>query len=319
MHPAIQGVPWWAAILIAVVATLAGCAIDAGVGNRELTAFFATFYVVGCIAAVLAVRHTGIFTAVVQPPLILFVTVPSAYYLLHSAEIAGAKDVVINCFYPLIERFLLMFLTSLAVLLIGAARWYLESARHQRAAGTGATAAAPGDLLAGLRSRIRGLFGADEPEPGTAGREPRTHLTNRAAAARPPRERQSPGQAATRSRHARPPMDDPDAAMPPPRRRRPRPRDFDGAGDAAMPPQRRRAPRDPESRGEPWARESWPPRQRASEYPDRPRRPAGGHGVDPDDPPAPRGGAPSSHLPFSNVRYRGDDDGQDAGYRRPPR
>ena len=80
------------------------------------------------MAAVLAVRQSGIFTAVVQPPLILFVAVPTAYFLFHRAEIAGIKDILINCGYPLIERFLLMFTTSVAVLLIGMARWYFGAA-----------------------------------------------------------------------------------------------------------------------------------------------------------------------------------------------
>ena len=36
----------------------------------------------------------------------------------------GVKDLLINCGYPLIERFPLMFFTSAIVLLIGLARWY---------------------------------------------------------------------------------------------------------------------------------------------------------------------------------------------------
>lgn len=114
--------PGWGAILIAVAAAFAGFAIDAASGHGELTSVFAALYVIGCLAAVLAVRQSGIFTAVVQPPLILFVAVPTAYYLFHRNEIVGVKDVLINCGYPLIERFLLMFTTSVVVLLIGMAR-----------------------------------------------------------------------------------------------------------------------------------------------------------------------------------------------------
>ncbi len=93
---------------------MAGFAIDAGSGHRELTFLFAALYVIGCVAAVLAVRQSGLFTAVVQPPLVLFIAVPTAYFLFHHAEIHGVKDILINCGYPLIERFLLMFMTSLA-------------------------------------------------------------------------------------------------------------------------------------------------------------------------------------------------------------
>ena len=72
----------------------------------------------------LAVRQAGVFTAVIQPPLILFVAVPTAYFLFHGSQITGIKDTLINFGYPLIERFPVMFFTSAAVLLIGMARWY---------------------------------------------------------------------------------------------------------------------------------------------------------------------------------------------------
>ena len=111
-------------MLIAVTFTAVGFAFDAGSGGKELTLAFAAAYAVGCIAAVLAVRQTGIFTAVIQPPLILFVTVPGAYFLFHGGAIDGVKDLLINCGYPLIERFPLMFFTSAIVLLIGMVRWY---------------------------------------------------------------------------------------------------------------------------------------------------------------------------------------------------
>ena len=129
-RPDVPGVPWWGAVLIATTTTLAGIAIDASSGLRELTNVCAALYLIGCVAAVLVVRRSALFTAMVQPPLILFIVVPTAYYLFHRAEIAGVKDVLINCGYPLIQRFPLMLITSLLVLLIGLARWYLGSTDH---------------------------------------------------------------------------------------------------------------------------------------------------------------------------------------------
>ena len=70
-------------------------------------------------------RQSGVFTAVIQPPLILFVAVPGAYFVFHGSTISGIKDILINCGYPLIERFPLMFFTSAIVLVIGMVRWYL--------------------------------------------------------------------------------------------------------------------------------------------------------------------------------------------------
>ena len=71
MIPTIPGVPSWGALLIAVTFTAIGFAFDAGSGGKELTLAFAVAYALGCVAAVVAVRQTGIFTAVIQPPLIL--------------------------------------------------------------------------------------------------------------------------------------------------------------------------------------------------------------------------------------------------------
>ncbi len=62
----------------------------------------------------LAVRQTGVFTAVIQPPLLLFVSVPGAYFLFHGGTIGRPQGLLINCGYPLIERFPLMFFTSAA-------------------------------------------------------------------------------------------------------------------------------------------------------------------------------------------------------------
>ena len=118
-------------MLIAVTFTAIGFAFDAGSGSKELTLAFAAAYAVGCIAAGVAVRQTGIFTAVIQPPLILFVAVPARTSCSTAATIAGLKDMLINCGYPLIERFPLMFFTSAIVLLVGLARWYMGMS-HRR-------------------------------------------------------------------------------------------------------------------------------------------------------------------------------------------
>src|SRR4029077_13031553 len=103
-------------------------------GDTERSMLCAAAYALGCILAVLAVRQSGIFTAVIQPPLILFVAVPTAYFLFHGAQLTGIKDTLINFGYPLIERFPLMFFTSAAVLLIGMGRWYYGISSRRSAA-----------------------------------------------------------------------------------------------------------------------------------------------------------------------------------------
>lgn len=228
-------------MLIAAALTAAGFAFDAAAGKKDLTTAFAVLYVIGCVAAVLAVRQSGIFTAVVQPPLILFVAVPGAYYLLHSSEIHGIKDMLINCGYPLIERFLLMFCTSVAVLLIGMVRWYFGAANRITTPSPAAeTSVADEGPVAAMKAKVSALFGgptADADEAAVA-EPPLKHGIDRPATARrSTRERPTRRTAATRSRHARPPIDDLDGPPAEPRRsRRPSPaRDYDPDLDRGAP------------------------------------------------------------------------------------
>jgi hypothetical protein len=300
-------VPWWGAVLIALALTAAGFAFDAGSGKKDLTTVFAALYMVGCVVAVLAVRQSGVFTAVVQPPLILFVAIPGSYYLFHHSEIQGIKDVAINCGYPLIERFLLMFSTTALVLLIGMARWYFGSARRAGVAtptsADGATEAAP---VSGMKARLSSLFGgpaASDDDLGAtdaAVEPPLKHGIDRPATARKPQKgRPSKRSAPTRSRHARPPVDDLDGPPVEPRRpRRPsQTREFDPdhlrpdisagperdwAAEAAPHPRRRpRPPRDPELRT--------PPPREYRRDPREPRDPRDAREArDPRDRPEPR-------------------------------
>jgi hypothetical protein len=314
-------VPWWGAVVIAVTATIIGFAFDAGSGNKELGSAFAALYFIGCVAAVLAVQQNGVFTAVVQPPLILFVAVPGAYFLFHQDKIDGVKDILINCGYPLIERFLLMFTTSVVVVLIGAGRWYFGRAGEVTAEATGTEEAAePSDSV---RTKLTALFGgggdvADEDAEAAPRRKP--------AAARRASSRRTTGGAAkrpppSRSRHARPPIDDLDD-NPPPRRRRP---PATGAGvDPEAPPRRRpREPREPREPGSRNPSREYRPREREPREPyERPRRrPSSYESYEPSEsfdapPPRPQrptagGGTGSTHHPVSRVRYRGSEEGGD--------
>lgn len=271
MHPAFAGVRTWVAALIAATATLTGFAIEAGSGHRELGSVFAVCYVLGCIAAVLAVRQSGIFTAVVQPPLVLFVAVPLAYYFFHGSSFNGLKDVIISCGYPLIERFPLMLFTSAAVLLIGMIRWYLKMPGRPDA-GRGSEPPAPSPF-AGLMAAVTKLR---QTGPGQERRERPRH---------------------TRSR--------PEEPADPPRAQRPRPpRDPRTPPPPMYDPRQRRDPRqrDPRQHREPRQyREPRPYRDprdhRDGYYPPRPVREQPRRRPVPD-------GYPPSHHPVSRVRYR---------------
>jgi hypothetical protein len=305
-------------VLIAVTATAIGFAFDTGSDNKELTNVFAGLYVVGCVAAVLAVRQSGVFTAVIQPPLILFVAVPSAYWLFHGATFTGIKDTLINYGYPLIERFPLMLFTSAAVLLIGMVRWYVGMTGKAAAPKTGATEAAAGTgRFAVIATKLSSLWPrhttADADEPPIRRRHGIDRPATAAKASRAGRPAKRP--APTRSRHARPPVDG--IAEPPPRpRRRPtHAMDYEPAPEPPPPPRRRHRPPRDHGVGNPPREIRRDPHERRDPYP---RKAVRGNrfdpyeSVEPSEPPRPRrrpagngnGAANPTHHPISRVRYR---------------
>ena len=305
VHPNIPGVPWWGAVLIAVTATAIGFAFDAGSGDKELSLVFAAAYVVGCILAVLAVRQSSVFTAVIQPPLILFVTVPGAYFLFHGSTFTGLKDVLINCGYPLIERFPLMFFTSAAVLLIGMARWYNGMSTRRTPPKSTAKDATNVGRMAAVTSKMSQILTREpaEDEPDATDAPRRKHSIDRPSrAAKPaparggrPAKRARP----SRSRHARPP----DSEIIEPVVDRPRrPRSARVDPPPVPPAEPRRRPRTPSTR-EP--RKSPPPVDRQATY-ERPQRRGRPEGFEPDG-----SSGNGTHHPISRVRYRGADEGDD--------
>ncbi len=294
IHPNVPGVPWWAAVLIATTATAIGYAIDAALGHKELTNIFAGLYIAGCVIAVVAVRQAGVFTAVIQPPLILFCAVPGAYWLFHGGKVRNVKDLLINCGYPLIERFPLMVGTAGGVVLIGLVRWYFGTQMpSQPSRARAKQAAEPNDDAAPAsagesRSRSGGLgrvaakltgflrrdhddladespslppTGSPRVEPGS--RPPRTSRPARGG-------RTGARSARTHSRHARPAQEDeygPATERPRRQSRRRQPPQTQPAPDfdAADPPRRqRRRPQGPRPKGDPDPRAQQPqePRRR---------------------------------------------------------
>ncbi|WP_370464874.1 DUF6542 domain-containing protein [Mycolicibacterium sp. P1-18] len=219
--PHVPGIPWWGAALVAVALTAIGVAFDAGSGTNALGGVFATCYVLGCVAAVLAVRQSGIFTAVIQPPLILFVAVPFAYFVFHGSTFTGVKDTLINSGYPLIERFPLMFFTSATVLVVGLVRWYLGMTAKRGLPADGEPAAEASDDVAAAAGKLaakgrrstrstryteaRAARAAaadlDDPiedeAPRPSRRTPRTPASERSSGA-------AAGKGSRRSRHSRP-------------------------------------------------------------------------------------------------------------------
>jgi hypothetical protein len=322
-HPNVPGVPWWGAALLAVTLTAVGFAFDAGSGDKELSFVFGAAYALGCIFAVLAVRQTGIFTAVIQPPQILFVPVPTSYFLFHGAKFTGIKDTLINFGYPLIERFPLMFFTSAAVLLIGMGRWYYGMSSRRRAVPAGAKDT-NSRRVSSVTSKMSSLL-TGEPadadvdtatEPGrkhTIERPARTAKAAKPAAARSSRTTKRP--APSRSRHARPPETE---IIEPVAERPRRPRTPRQSEESAVPPaEPRRRPRS--STREP--RKAVPPADRRASH-ERPERRSRVDDYQPREPHGSNGSnGNGTHHPVSRVRYRGDAEDNDnhAEHRTRPR
>lgn len=319
-------------IAVALAATAVGFAFDAGSADKELSHVFGAMYVLGCVAAVLAARQSAVFTAVVQPPLILFCTVPTAYWLFHGGAFDGLKGIAINCGYPLIERFPLMLFTSVTVLLIGLVRWYLGSAAAKSGDAaptlprwlTSAIETVGTKISAVLNRNPAHVVGKDGGAKTARSRRPaetrrrrpedrprRTPTGERRTAAerRAASERRTTRSAAdsrrVRSQSGEEPRDEQ-------LRRRPRPAQDPGRrGQPGQPP---RARRDPHTRtARPTARDERRP-ERSAQPADspRPRRtPAAGTSRN--------NGSGATHHPVSRVRYRESDSeaGQrDTDYRR---
>jgi hypothetical protein len=316
IHPNVPGVPWWGAVLIALTATAIGFAFDAG-GGRELTHVFAAMYVIGCIVAVLMVRRSGVFTAVVQPPMILFVAVPGAYFLFHRGDIKSVKDILINCGYPLIERFPLMVFTSGIVLLIGLSRWFVGSKESAETAEAQPEKPDGPSRFAGLTAKIAGYFGAGDDGDEQA---PTRRHAQRARPARSawPAKAAAKRSESTRSRRARPPLIDDDLA--PERPRRPRSVPSWEPDEPIDYPRRRssaRTSRNPYERREPYERRA--PHDRRGrheshdlfepyEVPHRRRPGTNGAAV-----------TNGTHHPISRVRYRGSPTETEPRHERPSR
>src|ERR1700712_327037 len=66
----VRGIPSWAAILVALALTAFGSAIDA-IATGTLSWGFRLGFVAGVGLAALVIRRASIFTAMVQPPLVM--------------------------------------------------------------------------------------------------------------------------------------------------------------------------------------------------------------------------------------------------------
>lgn len=224
--PSAPGVPWWGAVLIAVGMTCVGSIIVVAGGDSTLGFAFKALYFIGCVAAVLAVRRRALFTAVAQPPLVLFgVAVITLYFLVSDTD-SGIKKLVFNVALPVAKLFPLMGWTFAAVFAIGAARFWFTHPKNTGKSGSGgsgrraAAKKSPAKKAApdsGARPTRRN---GSTPKPSMVTEDASTtRLTTRPRAGQSPRSGRS-----VDPRPKRPDAGHPervnDVPIPPPRRRR---------------------------------------------------------------------------------------------------
>jgi hypothetical protein len=121
-----RGWPWWAAVLLALVLSMAGAFIDMHFSG-SLGKVFQGAYFIGCVAAVCLVRRRNVFGPMVQPPLILAVTVPVAVLLTKGMPSgSGTTSKLITLGVPLVTGFPTMAITTVATVLIGGIRFLVQ-------------------------------------------------------------------------------------------------------------------------------------------------------------------------------------------------
>jgi hypothetical protein len=121
----VRGWPSWAVILLALVLTLAGTAVD-GLTTGVLAWGLRIGFYLGVILAALAVRRGSIFTAMVQPPLVLvFGLVVGGMLFTNAGGLYGTALKIIGTFPT-------MAIGTAAAVLIGLIRILAQPVRSGR-------------------------------------------------------------------------------------------------------------------------------------------------------------------------------------------
>ncbi|MDX8037252.1 DUF6542 domain-containing protein [Lentzea sp. BCCO 10_0856] len=120
-----KGIPWWAAILCALVPAFIGAFIDINSSKTVGWTFIAVFFV-GALAGILLVQRRSLFAPMVQPPLILAVTVPTLVLFTGGVQKGGLANMALGLGKPLIDSFPVMAVTTAVTVAFGILRIVLQ-------------------------------------------------------------------------------------------------------------------------------------------------------------------------------------------------
>ncbi|MEJ2867469.1 DUF6542 domain-containing protein [Actinomycetospora sp. OC33-EN08] len=117
--PGVRGLRWWAVLVLALVLTAGGVAADV-VRTGSLAVVFLAAYPAGCVLAAVLVQRRDIFLPMVQPPLLLAVSVPVAIAATGSLPSSGGTvSTALAVGAPLINGFPAMAITTVVCVVIG--------------------------------------------------------------------------------------------------------------------------------------------------------------------------------------------------------
>ncbi|MEU0885923.1 DUF6542 domain-containing protein [Lentzea sp. NPDC005914] len=120
-----KGIPWWAAILSALVPAFIGAFIDINSSKTVGWTFNVVFFV-GALAGILLVQRRSLFAPMVQPPLILAATVPTLVLLTGGVAKGGLSSMALGLGKPLIDSFPVMAVTTAVTVLLGIVRIMIQ-------------------------------------------------------------------------------------------------------------------------------------------------------------------------------------------------
>ena len=124
--PTIAGLKAWGAVLVAVVLTAAGATFD-GLVSGVITWGFKIGFVGGVCLAALLVRRGSIFTAMVQPPLIMVVIIFISLRL-----IADSSERMTITLIKVVDAFPTMLIGTVLAVLLCVVRIFAQPIRRPR-------------------------------------------------------------------------------------------------------------------------------------------------------------------------------------------